>query len=128
MLRSLIGDGDETRAIAAVPETVEVRELLEELDRRGFAVSLVARRERTTDTEPTIDVATRNGLLEELTERQREVVRTAYHGGFFEWPRRATGESIAETLGISSPAFHKHVRAAENKLFTALFGGTSDRG
>ena len=122
-LRTLVADDDGTRTVVEVPKTVEVRDVLSELDRRGFAASLIARREGPTRTRPTIDAAARNSLLEQLTDRQREVVRTAYHGGFFEWPRRTTGEAIADSLGISSPAFQKHVRAVERKLFTALFDG-----
>jgi len=75
---------------------------------------------------PTIDrrsARQRGALLETFTDRQREVVQAAYHGGFFEWPRRANGEEIAGSLDISSPAFHKHVRSAERKLFAALFEG-----
>lgn len=59
--------------------------------------------------------------LDRLTPRQREVVQTAYHGGYFEWPRATTGENLASALGISAPAFHGHVRAAEGKLFASLF-------
>ncbi|WP_339103377.1 PAS domain-containing protein [Haloterrigena salinisoli] len=124
-LRTLVADETGTRAVVEVPETVEVRNVLSQLNRREFAVSLVARREGSTRTQSTIDAAARNALLERLTDRQREVVQTAYHGGFFEWPRRTTGESIADSLGISSPAFQKHVRATERKLFTALFDGRS---
>ncbi|NUC71755.1 PAS domain-containing protein [Haloterrigena sp. SYSU A558-1] len=124
-LRSLVADDTGTRAVVEVPETVEVRNVLSQLNRREFAVSLVARREGATRTRSTIDAAARNALLEQLTDRQREVVQTAYHGGFFEWPRETTGESIADSLGISSPAFQKHVRATERKLFTALFDGRS---
>ena len=122
-LRTLVADDTGTRAIVEVPETVEVRNVLSQLNRREFAVELVARREGPTRTQSTIDAAARNALLEQLTDRQREVVQTAYHGGFFEWPRGTTGESIADSLGISSPAFQKHVRATERKLFTALFDG-----
>ncbi|WP_121744443.1 PAS domain-containing protein [Natronorubrum halophilum] len=124
-LRSFVTDGSETRAIIDVPETIEIRGVLSGLSRRGFAASLIARREQSTDDPSAIDISARNALLERLTDRQREVVQTAYHGGFFEWPRQTTGEGLADSLSISPPAFHKHVRAAEQKLFTALFDGSS---
>lgn len=57
---------------------------------------------------------------EELTDHQREVLETAYHSGFFEWPREHTGEEIAETLGISQPAFLQTIRAGERKLAKRL--------
>ncbi|ELY42048.1 PAS domain S-box protein [Natronorubrum sulfidifaciens] len=127
-LRSFVADRTGSRAIVDVPETIEIRDVLAGLGRRGFPASMIARREQSTDELSTIDIAARNSLLERLTDRQWEVVQTAYHGGFFEWPRRTTGEALADSLEISSPAFHKHIRATEQKLFTALFDGTSNRG
>ncbi|ELY45739.1 PAS domain S-box protein [Natronorubrum tibetense] len=120
-LRSFVADESTTRAIVDVPESIEIRDLLSGLNRRGFSVSMLARREQATADRSTIDAGARNSLLEQLTDRQREVVQTAYHGGFFEWPRQTNGEEIADSLDISSPAFHKHVRAAEQKLFRTLF-------
>jgi PAS domain S-box-containing protein len=58
----------------------------------------------------------------DLTERQRTAVETTYYAGFFEWPRESTGEEVAESLGISAPTFHKHLRVAERKLLAARFG------
>ncbi|QSW99097.1 PAS domain-containing protein [Haloterrigena alkaliphila] len=127
-LRTLVADDDGVRATVVVPESIEIRDVLSELRRRGFAASLVARREDSTTARAAIDASARNSLLDRLTDRQREVVQTAYHGGFFEWPRRTTGEAIADSLDISAPAFHKHVRAVELKLFTALFDDSSSVG
>ncbi|QCC60609.1 PAS domain S-box protein [Natrinema thermotolerans] len=124
-LREFSVDESGGRAVVDVPDAVEIRELLADITRSGPSVSMVARREAPTDDPETVGGATRTVLLESFTDRQREVVQTAYHGGFFEWPRRATGEEIADSLDISSPAFHKHVRSAERKLFAALFDGTT---
>lgn len=126
-LRTFVAADDETRATIEVPESVEVRELLSGLNRRGFSASMVARREQST-TQPTIDVAARNALLAELTDRQQEVVQTAYHGGYFEWPRHTNGDELADSLEISPPAFHKHVRAVEQKLFATIFDETVSEG
>ncbi|SIR81897.1 PAS domain-containing protein [Natronorubrum thiooxidans] len=127
-LRSFVTDHADSRAIIDVPDTIEIRNLLSGLGRRGFPASMVARREQSTADRSTIDITARNSLLEQLTDRQREVVQTAYHGGFFEWPRQTTGEDLADSLEISPPAFHKHVRATERKLLTALFGEPTSGG
>ncbi|MFC4542189.1 PAS domain S-box protein [Halosolutus amylolyticus] len=124
-LRSFTTDGTTARAIVDVPDAIEIREVLSDVERHGLPVSMVARREQPTVEETTLDARSRNALLETLTDRQREVVQTAYHGGFFEWPRETTGEEIAESLDISPPAFHKHVRTVEEKLLAALFDSTS---
>ncbi len=60
----------------------------------------------------------------ELTDRQREAARTAHFAGFFEWPREHTGEEVASMMDISQTTFTQHLRAAENKLFAALFDDT----
>ncbi|ELZ03072.1 GAF domain-containing protein [Natrialba aegyptia] len=121
-LRSIVATADgSTRARIDVPDAVEVRNLLSGLADNDVHASLVARRDQPADTSPSLDPASRNAILDQLTDRQREVVQTAYHGGFFEWPRHTTGEEIAASLEISPPAFHKHVRASEQKLFETLF-------
>ncbi|SEP99285.1 PAS domain S-box protein [Natrinema salaciae] len=124
-LREFAADGSGGRAIIDVPDAVEIREVLASINRDGPSVSMVARREQSTNDLSTLGGPARNAMLETFTDRQREVVQTAYHGGFFEWPRRANGEEIAASLDISSPAFHKHVRSAERKLFAALFEGSA---
>ncbi|MXV63358.1 PAS domain-containing protein [Natronorubrum sp. JWXQ-INN-674] len=124
-LRTFVADQSSARAIVDIPETIEIRDVLSGLNRQGFAASMTARREQTTDKQPALDAPARNALFERLTDRQREVVQTAYHSGFFEWPRQTTGEAVADSLDISSPAFHKHVRAVEEKLFRALFDASA---
>jgi hypothetical protein len=59
-------------------------------------------------------------LLDDLTDRQHEVLETAYDAGYFEWPRRHTAEEVAPDLGITSPTLHWHLREAERRLLAAL--------
>ncbi|ELY63939.1 PAS domain S-box protein [Natrinema versiforme] len=127
-LREFAADESGGRAIVDVPEAAEIRAVLSAITRNGPSVSMVARREQRPDEPSALGGPARTALLDRFTDRQREVVQTAYHGGFFEWPRRATGEEIAASLEISPPAFHKHVRSAERKLFAALFEGTATTG
>jgi PAS domain S-box-containing protein len=60
---------------------------------------------------------------ERLTERQREVIKTAYFSGFFNWPRDISGTELAEKLGVSQPTVSRHIRSGERKLFDAVFEG-----
>mgnify|MGYP000619212016 CR=1 FL=1 len=60
-------------------------------------------------------------LVTDLTDRQRATVEAAYYAGFFEWPRDATGEGVAEQLEIAPPTFHQHLRKAERKVFDSIF-------
>ena len=59
--------------------------------------------------------------LEALTDRQCEVLEVAYRGGYFRWPRDSTAEEIADSLDISPPTLHKHLRRAQEQLCEELF-------
>jgi len=63
--------------------------------------------------------------VDTLTDRQQSVLETAYAAGYFEWPRDSSGEEVAETLGISPPTFHQHLRVGQQKLMDALFDSQS---
>jgi PAS domain S-box-containing protein len=60
-------------------------------------------------------------LRDRLTDRQLSALQRAYLGGYFEWPREADGDDLAETMGVSRSTFHQHLRAAERKLLAAVF-------
>jgi predicted DNA binding protein/ActR/RegA family two-component response regulator len=56
--------------------------------------------------------------IDDLTDRQREVLEVAYMGGYFERPRENNASELAESLDISRATFAQHLRAAERKLFS----------
>ena len=56
-----------------------------------------------------------------LTNRQREVLRTAYREGYFERPREVNATEIGEELGISQSTVAEHLSAAQRKLFGDVF-------
>lgn len=56
-------------------------------------------------------------LSEELTDRQRIVLETAFAAGYFDSPRLRSGSEVADALDISGPTFHEHLRKA---LYTFL--------
>ncbi|MFB6165725.1 MAG: helix-turn-helix domain-containing protein [Haloarculaceae archaeon] len=58
-----------------------------------------------------------------LTERQREVLETAYDLGYFEYPKDANASEVAAELGISQSTFAEHLAAAQAKLVGPLFEG-----
>jgi predicted DNA binding protein len=51
-----------------------------------------------------------------LTERQREVLATAYRMGYFEYPKGANATEVAEALDIGISTFAEHLAAAQGKL------------
>ncbi|SNZ12764.1 PAS domain S-box-containing protein [Natronoarchaeum philippinense] len=122
--QEITATGERARLVVELPATVDVRGFVEMLRAMFDVVELRARRERTLQTRSRREFQAE--LDAELTDRQREVLRTAYFGGFFETPRRRTGEEIGASLDISQPTFNTHLRAAQRKLFELLYG-SADR-
>ncbi|QFU82596.1 bacterio-opsin activator domain-containing protein [Natronorubrum aibiense] len=78
----------------------------------------VARRRITPSREPVEQLRTR--LAETLTDRQQVALEMAYSRGYFEWPRHSSGEEVAEAMTVTPATFHEHLRAAQQKLITAI--------
>ncbi|PSP98082.1 hypothetical protein BRC89_08970 [Halobacteriales archaeon QS_4_70_19] len=55
-----------------------------------------------------------------LTDRQREVLETAVEEGYYEVPRRATHEDIAEEVGLSAGTVGEHLRKVEGRVLSSL--------
>lgn len=64
--------------------------------------------------------------LRSITDKQREAVEAAIEEGYYETPRRATLEDLAERLGVSRSAVSQRLRAVETHLvsqFASAGGG-----
>jgi hypothetical protein len=59
-------------------------------------------------------------LLATLTDRQREVIETAFELGYYEIPRRTTHADIATALDLSGSTVDEHLRKAEVGLMEQL--------
>jgi PAS domain S-box-containing protein len=119
--RAIVEDGD-YRMTVHVPPRVDTREMAESLRDAYPGIELLSRQQRSRS-------GGRQGVshvLEELTDRQLTVLKTAHHSGFFEWPRHSTGEDVADSLDISAPTFHQHVRAAQKRVFGALLSSQTN--
>jgi PAS domain S-box-containing protein len=101
-----------------VPPGDGVRQVLDTVQEAYPDSQMVTRRQTTRDSGVTKQTVL--DLSEELTDRQLASLRAAYHAGFFEWPRDASGEEVAESLEVAAPTFHQHLRKAEQKVFDSL--------
>jgi len=123
-VESLRADPDGVDVTLTLPQSADVRLLVEALEKQYREIELRARRERKpTGNDPETFSAS---VTDRLTDRQREVVRTAYLSGYFEWPRASTGEEVAGTLDITQPTFNRHLRTTESTLFSLLFDDIGD--
>ncbi|WP_218927100.1 PAS domain S-box protein [Halosimplex pelagicum] len=117
-----VEDGDYRMTLHVSPNT-DVRRMIDAVTEAYPGATMLRRRQVTEQDDR--ERPTRS-LLEGLTDRQRTTLEAAYHAGFFEWPRDASGEDVAESLQVSPPTFHQHLRKAEGKVFGGLFEGTAD--
>jgi len=101
-----------------IPPGDAVRQVLDTVQEAYPDAQMVTRRQTTRDSG--ITEGTILDLTEALTDRQLAALRAAYHAGFFEWPRDASGEDVAESLDVAAPTFHQHLRKAERKVFDSI--------
>ncbi|WP_115865729.1 GAF domain-containing protein [Halorussus litoreus] len=109
---------DGGRSVVKLPRSVDVRTIVESVRDALPGTKVVARRERERPSRTVEEF--RSTLGEDLTERQRSAMEAAYYAGFFEWPRESDGEDVSESLGVSPPTFHEHLRVGERKLLSAF--------
>jgi predicted DNA binding protein/DNA-binding response OmpR family regulator len=118
-----VRDGEGT-LVVTVSQEVDLRSLTDAVTGAFPAVEVVAKREVERSVQSTGTF--KRELEGKLTDRQRDVLETAFVSGYFDWPRGSTAEEVAESLGIAAPTFHEHLRASERKLLEAFFEETSE--
>jgi len=61
-------------------------------------------------------------LITKLADEQLTVLETAYNMGYFDVPRGATAQAVADRLDISQSTFSERLRTAERNLFDLIYG------
>lgn len=113
-----IENGD-YRLVVQAPPSIDVRRLVDAVQALYPNASLQAQRQKTRTEQSETNVG--SNYLEGLTKKQRAAIESAYVAGFFEWPREVTGEEMAESMDVSPPTYHQHIRTAERKLLEEVF-------
>ena len=108
---------ESARFVVETAIDTDVRQVVDEVTDAFPGATLLASRKR--DREITT-VGWPGGILDELTDRQREVLEAAYQAGYFDWPRESTAEEVADSLGLTSPTLHGHLRKAESIILSGL--------
>lgn len=111
------------RVVADVPPAVEASTVIAAFTLAHPSARLVARRRTDRGTPLTGQSQFVTCTLSRFTERQLHALRVAHDAGYFEWPRESTAGEVAEQIGVSTPTFSQHLRAAERKLTALLFEG-----
>ncbi|ELY49607.1 bacterio-opsin activator domain-containing protein [Natronorubrum sulfidifaciens] len=118
-----VEDGVST-CLIEVSQDANVREIADTLTVVYENAELVARREVDR---PVRTAAERcNRILDQLTDRQLTTLRLAYYSGFFDWPRESTGEEIAESMDVTPPTMHQHLRKGLKTVLGEFFETDGD--
>jgi len=119
-VQTATADSDGGTLVVEAPVEADIRDIVDRVGDVYPSATLLAHREH--DREIT-SIGPPSGLLDELTDRQREVLETAYRAGYFDWPRASTAQEVARSLDVAAPTLHGHLRKAEQTLLADLFDG-----
>ncbi len=61
--------------------------------------------------------------LNQLTEKQREVLITAYKMGYYDIPRKLNSDDVAKKLRLANSTLVEHLRKAEHRLIRQILEG-----
>lgn len=114
---ALIDDGDYQMTVHLAPG-VNIRQIIDEVQTAYPTIELLKRHQTTREAAAS---QSRAEITATLTERQETVLEAAVYAGYFEWPRDASGEDIADSLDIAPPTFANHLRKAQKKIFESLY-------
>jgi len=89
----------------------QVKEFLEKIESRGIRYKIVL----LTDADFSFD-----SPLSRLTEKQRQVLISAYNHGYYDIPRKITSERLAKKLNIVNSTLVEHLRKAERRLLVQI--------
>ena len=115
----VVAESGTTRFTVELPYEAEARDLYDLVENRYPGTDLVGYHEHERPIETRQEF--RAALADRFTDRQETALRTAFLGGFFEWPRNIDGNELADAMDISRPTYHQHLRAAQKKVLEELF-------
>lgn len=121
-IRSLTASSGSGNLTVELPTETEARAIVELLRERFSEIELVRQLDHSRPPETEQEFISE--LTASLTDRQLTVLQKAYLSGYFALDRPVSGDELANSMGISRPTFHQHLRAAHRKIGEKLFGET----
>lgn len=103
-----LGDGD--AAMSLVGPQGAIAGTIDEYERAGLSPTLQRLGSYEGPDRP----------LDDLTDRQREVIETAHELGYYEVPKQATTDEVAAELELDDSTVSEHLQRAERNLLGRL--------
>ena len=110
-------DYQKTVAHLTVPLDESKKELVNKIQRKLGDVSIKTV-EHPVSEHP---VPWKSVLDDSLTDRQKDILQTAYKLGYFESPRPVSSTDLADSFDIAQPTMSRLLRMAEANLFEAIW-------
>lgn len=118
--KEVSSDAGQGKIIAEIPVDKDSSAIISRFLENHPEAELVAKRRSDRATPIWTREELQKAVDERLTQRQQEVLQTAFEAGYYGRTRSTTGERLAEELGISQATLSEHLRVAERKLISIL--------
>jgi len=89
----------------------QIKTLLGEIEKIGVSFKVVSLTDAKFSPESPLNL---------LTEKQREVIVSAFEHGYYETPRRISSQELAKKLKMKSSTLVEHRRKAEQRLLSKI--------
>ncbi|MDQ2050733.1 bacterio-opsin activator domain-containing protein [Natronolimnohabitans sp. A-GB9] len=109
------------RIAAEIPSIYSASDVIDRFQETYPSMEIIARRQKDYPVSLFQRQELADAVSRLLTPRQHEVLLFAYSNGYYEWPRKKTGEELADELEVTYPTFAEHLRKAERKLLSMIF-------
>ena len=113
-VRECTAENGTARVVAEIATDTDVHTVIDAFEASYPGSELLSK--RTVELPLRTEGTFRRALDERLTQKQRAALRAAYFAGYYDWPRESTAEQVANSIGVTSPTLHKHLRKAQREL------------
>ncbi|WP_137286698.1 helix-turn-helix domain-containing protein [Halorussus salinisoli] len=118
----LVLQGEEMNLVITVQDWEQFRALADDIQDSLGQFELESMNQIETPGEPLDGGRLSEVLITKLADEQLTVLETAYNMGYFDVPREATAQDVADRLDISQSTFSERLRTAERSLFDLVYG------